>query len=85
MALENLFCHRGRGIEGKDGNPLNEARLICGSLMTNKGIMMADKTIRLKPEKSLLGYQVGDEINLSEDHYLRLSEAFFAEIERKYL
>ncbi len=84
LALDNLFCHRGRNIEGKDGNPLNEVRVLCNSLMSNRGIMTADKTIRLKPETSILGYKVGDVIRLNEADYLRLSEAFFAEIESKY-
>jgi hypothetical protein len=85
LALENYFVHRSRGIEGKDGNPLNEVRVLCSSMMSNKGIMSADKTIRLKPEKSLLKYQVGDEIKLSEGDFLLLSKSFFAEIESKYV
>ena len=79
LALDNMFCHRGRGIEGKDGNPLNEARVLCNSL-----VMTADSTIRLKAERSLLGYEVGDEIRLDQAGFLRLSEAFLAEIQRKY-
>ena len=84
LVLDNYFAHRGRGLEGKDGNPLNEARVLCKSMLDNDGVMVADKTIRLKPAESLLKYEVGDEIKLSEDDYVLLSEAFFAEIEVRY-
>jgi hypothetical protein len=46
-----LFLFRIRAIEGKDGNPLNEVRVICNSIMNNKNIMSADNTIRLNPDK----------------------------------
>jgi hypothetical protein len=85
LVLDHYFCHRGRSIEGKDGNALNEVRVLCSSLMDNDGIMAADKTIRLKPASSLLKHEVGDEIKLSEGDYRLLSTAFFAEIESKYL
>ncbi len=52
--------------------------------MENDGIMAGDKQIRLKPDASVLGYQAGDEIRLSEADFRLLSEAFLAEIEAKY-
>lgn len=42
------------------------------------------KTIRMKPEGSVLGYEVGDEIKLSEADFQRLAEGFFAEIASRY-
>ena len=85
LALEAFFIHRIMAIEGKDGNPLNEVRVICNSIMNNKNIMGADNTIKLSPDKSVLKYKVGDEIKLSEAQFAQLSSAFFAEIEKKYL
>ncbi|MEX1264623.1 MAG: DUF6596 domain-containing protein [Actinomycetota bacterium] len=75
---------RTRALEKKDGNPLNEVRVLCNSMLNNDGIMTADKTIRLDPARSLLKYQVGDTIKLNEGDFLLLSKAFFAEIENMY-
>ena len=79
LVLDNLFVHRARGME-KDGNPLNEVRVLCNSLLTNKCVLLTDKTIKLDSAKSILGYGVGDDIALRETDFLRLSKAFFAEV-----
>jgi hypothetical protein len=85
FVLDWLFVHRLRKIEGKDGNPLNEVRVLCDSLLLNDGKMSEDKQIKLKAENSILGYEVGDVIKLNRADFARLSEAFFAEIELKFL
>jgi hypothetical protein len=85
LVLENYFVHRSRAIEKKDGNALNEVRVLCTSMMNNGGTLAADKQIKLDPDKSLLGYRIGDEITLRHDDFVRLADAFFAEIESKFL
>jgi hypothetical protein len=85
LQLDYSFVHRTRALEGKDGNPLNEVRVVCASLLTNDGVMAADKTIKMDPETSVLGYEVGDAIAVGEADFERLSRAFFAELEEKYL
>ena len=85
IVLDGCFMHRSRTLEKKDGNPLNEVRLVCASLMSNDGVLAADKQIKLDPEKSILGYRVGDEIALTESAFVRLSDAFFAGIEEKFV
>jgi hypothetical protein len=85
LALDNYFCHRSRTIEKKDGNPLNEVRMLCNSIMNNNNKMATDKTIKYDPAKSVLKYKVGDDIKLNEEDFELLSKAFFAEIEKKYL
>ncbi|MGH6905088.1 MAG: hypothetical protein ACREIR_20390 [Geminicoccaceae bacterium] len=84
LALDHYFVHRGRTMEGKDGNPLNEVRMLCDAIMENKGRMGANKSIRYKPETSILKFRVGDEIRLNADDFARSSAAFFDEIEKKY-
>jgi hypothetical protein len=85
LVLDHSFVHRLRTVEGKDGNPLNEVRVLSDSLMNNKGIFTADTTIKLDPSKSVLKYEVRDAIKLNEADFLLLSEAFFSEVESRYL
>jgi hypothetical protein len=84
LALDHFFLHRTRAMEMKDGNPLNEVRMLCNSIMENNGVMQPDKTIKYDPVKSVARVRIGDEIRLSEDAFSRLAEAFFDEIEKKY-
>ena len=84
LSLDHYFVHRLRKNEGKDGNPLNEVRVLCDSLTDNDGVLAADKTSRLDPEKSILGLEVGDEIKLTEADFRRLADGFLAEIESRY-
>ena len=84
LAVDRYFVHRGRTMEGKDGDPLNEMRMLCDAIMENQGRMSANKTIRYQPENSILKFRTGDEIRLNADDFARLSAASFDEIEKKY-
>jgi hypothetical protein len=63
-------------IEGKDGNPLNEFRVLCNSILFNNGRLHVERLpgwpnsagwgIKLPPERSLLKLSVGDEVKLTE-------------------
>lgn len=44
LVLDHHFLHRGRNIEGKDGNPLNETRMLCNSLMVPLGVPTLDRS-----------------------------------------
>ncbi len=85
IVLDAYFTHRLRTVEGKDGNPLNEVRVIAGSLMAGGGALTPDKSIKLRPETSVLGLAPGDEIALDEATFGALADAFFAEIEKKFV
>src|SRR6266516_466385 len=50
LVLDNLFVHRLRTVEGKDGNPANEVRVLCNSMLQNGGELAADSQIKLKPD-----------------------------------
>jgi hypothetical protein len=47
--------------------------------------MRAEKSIKLDPANSVLGYEVGDEIHLGEADFARIVDAFLAEVEKKFL
>jgi hypothetical protein len=84
LALDHYFVHRTRSIEGKDGNPLNEVRMLCNAIMENGAVLQADKTIKYKPENTVLQIAVGDAVHLNADGFKKLAHAFFDEIEKKF-
>jgi hypothetical protein len=94
LLLDYMFVHRLAGIEGKDGNPLNEVRVLCNSLLLNRGKLQVERlpgwpnsagaTTKVTPETSVLKLKVGDQVKLTEANFVRLSKAFLAEIEKKY-
>jgi len=94
LKMEYMFVHRFSGIEGKDGNPLNEVRVLCNSILLNEGKLQVEKLprwpnsavagLKLPPDTSVLKLRVGDEVKVSEADFVRLAKAFFAEIEKKY-
>jgi hypothetical protein len=84
LALDHYFDHRSRSLEDKDGNPLNELRVLCSAIMHSDGRLAADKQIRLDPTNSVLGLKLGDEIDLDAKAFARLAAAVCAEIEAKY-
>jgi hypothetical protein len=85
LVLDAAFVNRLRGKEGKDGNPLNEVRMLCTSLLQHDAVFTADKTIKLKPEQTVLHLQIGDPIALTEADFVQLAKAFFAEMEAKFV
>ena len=94
LLLDYMFVHRLSGVEGKDGNPLNEVRALCNSLLYNHGKLQIEKqpgwpnsaggSLKLPPETSVLKLKVGDTIELTEGDFVRLADVFFAEIEKRY-
>jgi hypothetical protein len=84
LALDHYFDHRARGQEGKDGNALNELRMMCNSLMHGDGKLLGDSQIKLDAKKSALGIAVGEPIMIGHAGFARLAEAVFAEIQRRY-
>ena len=85
LALEMHFVHRTRTLEKKDGNPLNEVRVLSMSLISNGGTMGVEKSIKIDPAKSVLKYRVGDEIAIREPEFVALAKAFFADLEAKFV
>jgi hypothetical protein len=84
LVLDACFVHRLRTVEGKDGNPLNEVRVLVNSLLLHDGVMTPESGIKLVPAKSVLQIPFGETIALTEAQFVALATAFFAEIERKF-
>ncbi len=84
VVLDRCFVHRTRAIEGKDGNPLNEVRMLASSIVQHGGVLAADTTIRYRPDASVLGIAIGDRITIDRAGFPRLADAFFAELEQRF-
>ena len=84
LALDHYFLHRMRGAEGKDGNALNEVRMLCNAIKHHGGIMQADSTIKYDSARAILSIPIGDTIMLEPADVRRLADAFFAAIEARY-
>lgn len=84
LALDRYFVHRLRGKELKDGNPLNEVRMLCTSLLEHGGVFTADPTIKYAADKAVLKLKIGDRIALTEGQFQKLAEAFFADLRTKF-
>ncbi len=85
LVLDRHFVHRLRTVAGKDGNALNEVEMLSDSLMNNDGVLRSNNVIKLIPEQSVVKLHIGERIALTADQFDRLSAAFFAEIEHRFL
>ena len=84
VALEGWFVHRLRAVEGKDGNALNEVRLLALGITENGGYFPSEGVINWRPEASLTLYRAGDRIRLSEAVFTRLAGAYLDGIAARF-
>ena len=83
-ALDRWFGIRNPRVEGRDGNPINEVRVIAESVTEHGSVIVVPKGIKLAAETSVLGFEEGEEISLDGDAFERLFDAFLAEVEEKF-
>lgn len=84
IALDSRFVHRSRGQERKDGNAMNEVRVLVNSIQLHAGVMTAEKGIRLDPARSVLGIVYGDQIRIDVEGFEHLAAAFFDALQATY-
>jgi hypothetical protein len=84
LTLDAFFVHRLRTVEGKDGNPLNEVRMLVEAILQNDGVLRANTTIKYKPATSVLGYEIGAPIRLDRAAFDLLAERYFEELEKRF-
>lgn len=85
IVLDRYFVHRLRSVTGKDANALNEVEMLSDSLMNNDGVLKASTVIKYVGDRSVVGIAIGDPIVVGQHGFERLAEAFFADLERKFL
>ena len=85
LALDRFFVHRIRAVAGKDCNPLNEVELLVEALLNHDGVLHGNKVIKYVPAQTVLKLEIGDQIRLDPAQFERLANAFFAEIEAKFM
>ena len=84
IVLDAWFIHRSRDLEGADGSPMNEVRVVADSLVANGGIVRAEGPIHWDPQRTVLGLAMGDEVEVTADGYERLAAAYLTAIEATY-
>jgi hypothetical protein len=60
--LECSFVHRA-GDRGRGRQSADEVRMLSNSILLNGDVLAADKTIKYKPETSVLKLKVGDRLS----------------------
>ena len=85
VLLDRFFVHRIRPVTGRDGNPLNEVELIVESVLEHGGVLQTNKVIKYVPADAVLGLEPGTPIRLSADDFDKLSAAFLAELEHRFV
>ena len=71
-------------MEGKNGHAFNEVRVLAASMLLHGNVMTPYNSIKLSPATSVLGIEYGEDIEVNEAGFLRLSDAFFAELEARF-
>ncbi len=84
LTLDRFFVHRVRAVSGKDANPVNEVEVLVESLLVGD-TLRTNKVIKWVPEDTVLGLADGDPIALTEAQFSALADAFFAELESRFL
>jgi len=84
LALDAWFLHRSRTLEGKNGGPLNEVRLICEALVQHDGVLTGQRSIKYDADKAVLGLALGEQVLVTEVGFVALLDAFLADIEVRF-
>lgn len=85
VALDAWFVHRLPAMEGTDGNPMNEVRVLADSIVGNDGTLRVADGIRWVAARTVLRLSPGDEVAIGADDYERLAGAYLAAIEATYV
>ncbi len=85
LVLDRYFVHRLRASTGKDCNPLNEVELLADAIINHKGVLQKSTVIKYSADESVTHICVGEAVDISMPTFRRLSEAFLADLETKFV
>ena len=84
VVLHTWFGHRARELEGQDGNPLHEVRVLADSIIDNDGVLRVEESATWVPARTVLKLDVGDEVEVTANGFERLVAAYLAAVEATY-
>jgi hypothetical protein len=84
VVLHTWFGHRDRELEGDDGNPMNEVRVIADSIVDNDAVLRVEGPITWVAERTVLRLAVGDDVAVTANGFERLAAAYLSAIESTY-
>ena len=84
VVLHTWFGHRELALEGDDGNPMNEVRVIADSIVDNDAVLRVAGPITWVAERTVLRLAVGDDVEVTANGFERLAAAYIAAIESTY-
>lgn len=84
VSLDAAFVHRVRAQEGKDGNALNEVRMLAESILANDGVLAPNTTIKYVAARSVTGVDIGQPIGPGIDSVHALVMTVHDEIRSRY-
>jgi hypothetical protein len=84
VVLDAWFADRPRDLEGDDGNPMNEVRVIADSVVGNDSVLRVSEPISWVPERTVLRLSVGDDVAVSANGFERLAAAYLTAVEATF-
>jgi len=84
LLLDRLYVHRIRSVSGKDTNPITEVELLAASLLTGDEFV-DQKAVKWVPAQSVTGIAPGERVRLDLATTQALVDAFFAELEKRFV
>lgn len=84
VALDARFAHRDPSLEGVDGNPIHEVRLLVTALLRDRPPAEVSPG-RYSTAAAVLALALDQPVALAADPFRALAEAYLQELEGRYL
>jgi hypothetical protein len=84
VGLDHAFVHRRRDPAQRDGNVLDEVRVLAASIAEHGGVLTLDEHVPYDPDRSVTGARPGALIDIDDVTFERLADAYLGSIEASY-